>query len=226
MEVPIRPGQLAKVATVGGTLLGLHATIAAGWIIVPLAIIVAASLLAMGISLHRGTSRMLSIMLAGNALFFALGIALYVGGVKSIGHVLTLPSFLILGGLAFVFARSLTGNREPIVNHFMRLELGTVPEPAAGYGRALTATWALLLAAMAIESVVLSFLVDLSTWSWIVNVVNPALMVVFFVGQHLYGDRFLPKDRRASPLNTMKAMFRPQVWFVMRPEQPRRPRAD
>ncbi len=214
------------MVTLGVTLLSLHASIAAGWIIVPLAMIVAVSLLAVGIGFHRRRGGALVAILAVNTLFFALGLALYVAGFNSIGHVLTLPSFLVLGGLAFVFAWSLTKSQEPIVNRFMRFELGTVPERAASYGRTLTAAWAVLLAAMAIESVALSLLVSLSTWSWIVNVINPAFMFVFFVVQHLYGDRFLPEHRRASPLSTMKAMLHPQVWLVMRSQQPQRPRSD
>ena len=77
---------------------------------------------------------------------------------------------------------------------------------------------------LAIESLALSLLVDLSTWSWLVNVVNPALMLAFFFGQHVYGDRFLPEHRPASPLRTIRAMLHPNVWFAMRSEQPRRER--
>lgn len=187
----------------------------------PLALIIAVSLIGFTLSILRRKSRVVTVVLLANALFFAFGLAMYAAGWTRFGQALTLPSFLILAGLAFVFARSLARNEEPIVIRFMRLELGTVPERAADYGRTLTAVWAVLLAAMAVESLVLSLVVSLSTWSWLVNVANPALLIFFFVGQHLYGDRFLPAQRRASPLTTIKAMFHPQVWFAVREGQRR-----
>jgi uncharacterized membrane protein len=204
------------------TLIGLHASIAAGWVVVAFAVIVAVSALALGAALQRKSGPVAIAMLAGNVMFFSVALALYAAGTKVVGHILTLPSFLILAGLSFVFAQSLARGEEPIVNRFMRMELGSVPERAARYGRRLTAIWAVLLAAMAVESMILSFAVDLSTWSWLVNVVNPVALAIFFVAQHLYGDRFLPEHRRASPLTTVKAMLHPGVWFGMRAEQPRR----
>jgi len=196
--------------------------IAAGWVGAAFALLVAVAAAALGVGIRRKSGPVTIAFLSGTVIFFGAALALYLAGSKSAGHVLTAPSFLILAGLAFVFARSLANGAEPIVNRFMRLEMGTVPERAARYGRRLTAIWAVLLAAMAVESLVLSFVADLATWSWLVNVANPVALAIFFVAQHLYGDRFLPEHRRASPLTTVKAMLHPGVWFGMRPEQPRR----
>lgn len=215
MEARIRFAKLARMALVALTLIGLHAAIAAGFVLVAFALLLAIAAAALGVGLCRRSGLLPVAILAGNAVLFGLALALYAAGVKAAGHVLTLPSFLILAGLAFVFARSLDAGEEPIVHRFMRLELGSVPERAARYARRLTAIWAVLLAAMALESLVLSLFVDLSTWSWLVNVVNPALLAGFFVGQHLYGDRYLPEHRRSSPVTTVKTMFHPDIWLGM-----------
>ena len=146
-------------------------------------------------------------------LAIGVGIILALSGYAAAASLLSAPPFLILMGLAVVFGRTLLPGQEAMINRFMRLELGEVPDRIAATGRRLTLIWACLFAAMAIESVALMALTDFSTWSWLVNVVNPAVMILFFVGQHLHSRTYLPDGRTASANATLRRMLKPEVWM-------------
>lgn len=208
------PGiQILKVATIASTFLGLHFSIAFGWALVPIIAIVAATLVALAYTLRHDRGRLTNSVLIAVLCLFGGVLGLHLGGFTVVDRALTFPSILILAGVSVVFGRSLLNGQEPIVNRFMRIELGKVPEPAAKYGRRLTVIWAGLLAAMAAESLVLAIFADLGTWSWLVNVVNPAILIAFFIGQHMLGRRYLPERRHASPLSTFRVMLQPSIWF-------------
>ena len=59
--------------------------------------------------------------------------------------------------------------------------------PAGGqYTRRLTMAWAIFLAAVTVEVVLLAVLVDLKTWSWYANVFNPLAALTFFFAEYPY----------------------------------------
>jgi len=97
------------------------------------------------------------------------------------------PPVLVNLTVAGVFAVSLWPGNMPLVTRLAIIHHdGQLPEPLVGYTRKLTIAWAAVTAFMALEAAVLAVLVDLSTWSWIVSVVNPAVLVVLFMGQFWY----------------------------------------
>ena len=89
--------------------------------------------------------------------------------------------------VAGVFAVSLWPGNVPLVTRLAVIyHDGQLPQPLVGYTRKLTVAWAAVTGFMALEAATLAILVDLSTWSWIVSVVNPAILAVFFLGQFWY----------------------------------------
>lgn len=97
------------------------------------------------------------------------------------------PAVAINLAISVLFALSLLPGRDALVTQLARLHHdGDLPEPLIRYTRMLTLIWALLLSAMAIEAGVLAYYADIATWSWAVNVVNPLILVAFFIGQFWY----------------------------------------
>lgn len=114
-------------------------------------------------------------------------LVLYFGvGETDLNEAIYVTPTLLTGYLAWLFGRSLGPGREPLITRFCRLERGEVPTPLARYTKRLTLAWTVLLAAMTIEVIVLAVAVDLETWSWYANVVNPSVVVFFFAIEHPY----------------------------------------
>lgn len=97
------------------------------------------------------------------------------------------PPVLINLTVAALFGASLWPGQVPLVTRFAIIHHdGRLPEPLVGYTRVLTIAWTAVTAFMGVEAAVLAVVVDLATWSWIVSVVNPAILATLFFGQFWY----------------------------------------
>ena len=102
-------------------------------------------------------------------------------------HAIYVPAVIVNLAISALFALSLLPGRVPLVTQLALLHHGgELPEPLIRYTRILTLIWALLLSAMAIEAGLLAYYVEIATWSWAINFVNPLILVAFFVGQFWY----------------------------------------
>ena len=89
--------------------------------------------------------------------------------------------------VAVIFGASLWPGQVPLVTRLAIIHHdGDLPQPLFGYTRLLTIIWTAVTGIMAVEAALLALFVDLSTWSWIVSVANPAILVTLFFGQFWY----------------------------------------
>ncbi len=123
------------------------------------------------------------------------------------------PPVLISAAVAIFFGMTLRSGAEPIVTYWARLhhEDG-LSEELQRYTRRLTEIWTLLMTAMTVELAVLPFVVDMTTWSWVANVVNPIILAAFFVGQLWYRSSRYRNYGKVAWLDAFRKIFRAGNW--------------
>ena len=127
----------------------------------------------------------------------------------ALGIALPLAVNLALCGL---FGRTLAAGREPMIARFARLERGAeLPADLARYTRALTAAWTGFFAAMAAVSLGLALWGSVLAWSLFTNVINYALVALFFVAEYVVRRVRFRHYRHLSPLEVMRRLhtYRP-----------------
>jgi uncharacterized membrane protein len=103
-------------------------------------------------------------------------------------YALYLPQVLINLSLAHFFGHTLRSGAVPLIERFMRMQLGEVLPPGMqGYARRLTRLWTVFYVVMALIGISLAAFAPLEIWSTFANVVNYLLVAVMFVGQFVYG---------------------------------------
>ena len=133
----------------------------------------------------------------GNALAAGLGIAL--------------PLAVNLT-LCWLFGRTLPAGREPMIARFARIERGAeLPPDLARYTRRLTVAWTVFFAAMAAISLGLAVWGSLAVWSLFTNVINYALVALFFIGEYVVRRVRFRHYRHLSPIEVMRRLhtYRP-----------------
>lgn len=201
-----------RIGIAATTLLAIHLALLSGQVTIAVSIILAGCVIGWATSILRGFPWISTVFLTMSVLLFAAALIFLASGYKSAALLLLAPPFLTFLGLATLFGRTLFPGREPLINRFIRLELGEVPRRVADHGRRLTLVWTIMFVAMAIETVVVMFTTDLATWTWLINIVNPAIIVLFFVGQHIHAMTYRPDGRPAPARTTIKVMFTPDFW--------------
>lgn len=148
-------------------------------------------------------------------LFFtalAILLAAYRGWNGAVTAVL-LPPVLVNLGLLYIFGKTLLPGRMPLITHFSTINFsGNIPGPLVSYTRLLTVLWTALFAVMVVESSVVAAFADLETWSWIVNVLNPAIMVAFFLMEHFYRLFRYSDCGPHSLVRAIRIVTRPDAW--------------
>lgn len=146
---------------------------------------------------------------AAVAAVFAVLVALNVAGYSYLTYAVFVPPVVVNLGLSIVFGSTLRPGQKPLVTRFAELHHDDVlPEPLVAYTRRLTVVWTVLLAVMGIEAAVLAATVDLGTWSWIVNVLNPLILIVFFVAQFWYRHWRYREYGKVSIVHAMRKIWR------------------
>ncbi len=114
--------------------------------------------------------------------------------------------------LCALFGRTLAAGREPMIARFARLERGgELPDDLARYARALTVAWTGFFAAMAAVSLSLALWGSVLAWSLFTNVVNYALVALFFVGEYVVRRIRFRHYHHLSPIEVVRRLhtYRP-----------------
>ncbi|MPY68536.1 MAG: hypothetical protein GEU92_00455 [Alphaproteobacteria bacterium] len=139
-------------------------------------------------------------------------IALTVAGPFNGAVALVLPPLLGYGLVSLYFAESLLPRRTPAILRFARLaHPAPLPSAVEHYARRLTWAWAVLPAMLAAASLLVLAGDGLESWSWVCNVINPSVMLSFFVGEHAYRYRRFPELGPPSLAGTFRAIFKAHV---------------
>jgi uncharacterized membrane protein len=149
------------------------------------------------------------------AAFLAFPLLCHVAGESenppAAGFGIALPLAVNLA-LCWLFGRTLAAGREPMIARFARLERGAeLPADLARYARALTAAWSGFFFAMAAVSLGLALWGSVLAWSLFTNVINYALVALFFVGEYVVRRIRFRHYRHLSPIEVMRRLhtYRP-----------------
>lgn len=152
-----------------------------------LAVMLAGALAALGyLVIRRGPT---GLIVATGVAVFALGplagLAFFAS--PAWAKAIFVPPVLANLTVAIIFGASLWPGQVPLVTRLAIIHHnGQLAQPLVDYTRKLTVAWTAVTALMALEAALLALMVDLSTWSWIVSIVNPAILAAFFFGQFWY----------------------------------------
>jgi uncharacterized membrane protein len=106
----------------------------------------------------------------------------------------SVPS-LVFATLAWVFARTLFGDRVPAVTRFARVMRESTTSRVEQYTRMATVAWALFFTAMAIQSAMFAFLAPANVWAMFGNIINLGFTAFMFFLEYLFRRVYL----RAEP---------------------------
>jgi uncharacterized membrane protein len=131
----------------------------------------------------------------------AAGAAIAFAAPDGSARLLDLPPILVPLALAWIFGRTLAGNRTPLISRFAELEQGgTLTPELARYTRRLTWLWTLFLVALAVASARLSAGGNREAWSWFTNFASYLLIGALFAGEYAWRRIRFRNYRHDSPL--------------------------
>ena len=178
---------MLRVVMVAVVILLFHALALAGEPAWCLAVMLAGAVAALAYLLARNRPKGLIVAAAVAVLVLAPLVGLAFLASPAWAKAIFVPPVLVNLTVAIVFGASLWPGHTPLVTRLAIIHHdGNLPEPLIGYTRLLTIMWTAVTGLMAVEAALLALLVDLSTWSWIVSVVNPAILAALFFGQFWY----------------------------------------
>lgn len=114
------------------------------------------------------------------------------------------PPVVIPLTIAIVFIHSLTGNNVPLVTDIGEKSRGPLSDEMRAYTRSVTKCWAIVLVAVALWSLILSWTPWVMLWSIVTNFVNYLLIGVMFIGEFLYRQYRFPKHDHPNLINYLK----------------------
>ncbi len=128
---------------------------------------------------------------------------------------------IINGCFLYLFGRTILPGREPQIARFRRL-VGAEPSQAGEhYSKWLTVCWVVFFAVSLGASILLALYADPVTWSYVVNLVLPAVAVIFFLSEHFLRTRYLAHYGAVPLSRTLQIVLRPDAWSTwdMTPRQ-------
>ena len=94
-----------------------------------------------------------------------------------------------------IFGATLLPGKTPLVTAIGEAARGTLDVSMRQYTRRVTWIWTLTFIFLTTEAIILTLLDHELAWSWLINVVNPALLVTIFVGEFIYRKHRFPNHR-------------------------------
>ena len=134
--------------------------------------------------------------------------ALFFLGLPDAQWPLYLPPVVINLLLCWLFGRTLTHGRVPLIARFALLEQGTLTDELAAYTRMLTWLWTLVFAAAALISVLLALSGNRDAWSLFTNFLNYVLVACLFLGEFAYRRIRFRAYQHHSPLQLLRNVRR------------------
>jgi uncharacterized membrane protein len=131
--------------------------------------------------------------------YFVLRDSLGAAAVSGVSHA---AAYLIL--FAY-FARTLRAGREPLITRLARSVHGSLSPELVAFTRRVTVAWCTFFAAQVLVSMLLFAFAPFDFWSMFVNLLNIPLLVLMFVGDHLYRAIRLPDHPRPSIARILRA---------------------
>jgi len=126
---------------------------------------------------------------AWSIVLLAAGIAVYVlehqerwGLAAAYG----IPHAAIYLSLCWLFGQTLWHSKEPLVTRLARRVHGTLPPELVAYTRRVTYAWCIFFASQVLVSALLFKFASIEVWSLFINVLNFPLLVLMFIGEHVY----------------------------------------
>jgi hypothetical protein len=108
-------------------------------------------------------------------------------------------------GLLCFFGRTLLAGKEALITRLARSVHGTLPPEIAAFTRRVTIAWCVFFASQILFSALLLAFAPFEYWSLFVNVLNLPLLILMFVGDHLYRAIRFPDYPRASIARILRA---------------------
>jgi len=131
--------------------------------------------------------------------------------------VLYLPPVLIPLVVAVIFAKSLIGDNDAfITNIAKKIRDNDVSKKELKYTRILTFIWAVFLTLIAIEAVIVAFVTDIKTWSYVTNFLNYIAIMVFAVIEYFIRRIILNHIEHPGFIGFIKQLVRVQKNKVQR----------
>ena len=158
---------------------------------------------------------------AALAVLSGLALAGAFGDANDLIKITFLLPVIINGCFLYLFGRTILPGREPQIARFRRL-VGAEPSQAGEhYSKWLTVCWVVFFAVSLGASILLALYADPVTWSFVVNLVLPAVAVIFFLSEHFLRTRYLAHYGAVPLSRTLQIVLRPDAWSTwdMTPRQ-------
>lgn len=107
--------------------------------------------------------------------------------------------------LLWFFGRTLLGGREALITRLARSVHGSLPPTITAFTRRVTMAWCVFFASQVLLSALLLAFAPFEAWSLFVNVLDVPLLILMFVGDHLYRAIRFPDYPRASIVRILRA---------------------
>lgn len=141
-------------------------------------------------------------------LWAGLALALVSGALLLGTVVMRLVPAVTFGLIAWVFGRTLR-HPPPLVERMVRLQFSDIPPHLLAYTRRLTQLWTGFFLALALLSVLLSWLAPGRPWTWFHGIGIYLLIGLLLLGEYLYRRwRFPDLDRAPPPHQTLRAAIK------------------
>lgn len=108
--------------------------------------------------------------------------------------------------LAFVFGRTLSGGRKPLVTKVAAMVHEEMSPEMIRYTRQVTAAWTLFFIACALVSAGLFSFAPIEAWSVFANILSLPLICLMFLVENEVRKRTLPKRDQVGLLGTVRAV--------------------
>jgi uncharacterized membrane protein len=131
---------------------------------------------------------------------------------------LYLPPIIISATLLWLFARSLQGDREPLITALARNLFQERDPEVLHYTRRVTQLWSLFILGMLLECLLLALLAPVEVWSLFVNILNYLFIGLLFLLEFIY--RRIHFSQRSSVAVVLRQLRHADWSRLLRGQQP------
>ena len=152
-----------------------------------------------------GRSRRGRVLLAMLGVIGAIGFLVWRAYGASPALFYPVPYLTVYVFLLWLFGRTLTPGRQPLITRLATHVDGPLPAQIARYTRRVTWAWCVFFAAMALTSILLFLFEPLSVWSVFNNLLNLPLVVAMYLGEYAWRLWRYPDFSHASIATVFRA---------------------